>query len=156
MIDPDELADVIVSTIDRRLAPVVAELRERLAGLDARGAPAELLETLALIRERVAALEARPGLPGPAGADGLGFDDLAVETDGAHTLTFALRRGDEERRFPIVVPWLVYRGVWAEGTAYVPGDVATWNGSAFVCRDATSSRPGDGGASWTLAVKRGK
>jgi len=151
----DELADVIVSTIDRRIGPIVLELRERLAGLDARGAPAELLETLALIRERVAALEARPGVPGPAGADGMGFESMSVETDGAHTLTFALRRGDEERRFPLVVPWLVYRGVWTEGTAYVPGDVATWNGSAFVCRDATSSRPGDG-ASWTLAVKRGK
>ena len=49
----------------------------------------------------------------------------------------------------------VYRGVWREGTSYVPKNSVTHDGSMWMCNCATSARPGTDN-SWQLCVKRGK
>lgn len=160
----DDLAAIIAAHVTRALTPIrqaIAELdagqaslvdvRERLAGLEARQVSAE---TIGGLRERLAVLETRAPVPGPPGVDGFGFDDLAVSATDPHTVTFSFSKAGRSREFPIAIPWLVYCGVWNAGD-YRPGDVVTWEGSAWVCRAATQDKPGTGPA-WTLAVKRGQ
>jgi hypothetical protein len=53
-------------------------------------------------------------------------------------------------------PQLEYRGVFQEGSAYLPGNVTTFQGSMWICRTATMLKPGDGSSSWQLACKRGR
>lgn len=51
---------------------------------------------------------------------------------------------------------MIYRGVHADGEQYDVGNTCTFGGSLWHCNEATKSRPGDGSAAWTLAVKRGR
>jgi hypothetical protein len=55
---------------------------------------------------------------------------------------------------------LQYLGVWTRGTDYSPGDVTTDRGAMWVCKTATTDRPGDlrlgGETHWQLAVKAGR
>jgi hypothetical protein len=51
-------------------------------------------------------------------------------------------------------PAMIYRGVWREGV-HVPGDVATWAGSAWHCQRETTDKPGTSDA-WRLMVKSGR
>jgi hypothetical protein len=158
---PDELGAVLVRTIKRGLEPLAV----RLAGLEARLVALDTLrERLAAAEVRLelglAALEARPpvpGPPGPAGADGLGFDDLAVEQAG-HTVTLRFAAGARVKAFPLELPFLRDCGVYLEGTNYTPGDVVTWGGSLWACQAATTGRPGlvATAAAWRLCVKCGR
>jgi hypothetical protein len=53
-------------------------------------------------------------------------------------------------------PTLKYCGVWQSGTKYEAGACCTHQGSLWVCKAATITRPGDALSQWTLAVKRGR
>jgi hypothetical protein len=53
-------------------------------------------------------------------------------------------------------PALAYRGVFAEGEQYAPGEIVTAGGSMWHCNEATGERPGEGAKVWTLCVKRGR
>jgi len=115
------------------------------------------------LRERVAVLETRAPVPGPAGApgrdgiDGVGFDDLQVEHDGARAVTVKGVRGDVVKVLgTFTLPTPIYRGVWTEGRPYEPGDGVTWAGSEWHCLTTTTTKPGDGSKAWTLKVKRGR
>jgi len=147
--DPAVLVDALDTAIRTALGPVVARLRA--------------VETATLElgphEGRIAALEALepvPGPPGPAGADGLGFDDATVEYDGERTILLTWARGDARRERSIKLPAMLYRGVFAQGKLYERGDVVTWAGSLWHCNADTTTRPGDGAPTWTLAVKRGR
>jgi hypothetical protein len=48
-----------------------------------------------------------------------------------------------------------YRGVWRDGTSYVPQNFCTHSGSLWICLAATNAKPGDD-ASWQLVCKRGR
>ena len=50
---------------------------------------------------------------------------------------------------------MVYRGVWRDGE-YAAGDTATWDGSLWIAREATSAKPGAVDSGWQLAAKRGR
>lgn len=52
------------------------------------------------------------------------------------------------------IPAMVYREVWREGE-YEQGDVVTWDGSAWHCKQKTAARPGGGSPDWRLMVKHG-
>ena len=52
-------------------------------------------------------------------------------------------------------PAVIYRGIWQEG-AYTQGDAVTRDGSTWIAKADTESRPGDDGSAWQLAVKRGR
>ena len=49
-----------------------------------------------------------------------------------------------------------YMGVWKDGKVYGPGSFVTYSGALWHCNQFnTTTRPGDGAAAWTLAVKSG-
>jgi hypothetical protein len=52
-------------------------------------------------------------------------------------------------------PALIYRGVWRDEQAYVPGDTCTYDGSLWHCNVPTTERPGLS-PDWTQAVSRGR
>jgi integrin beta 3 len=54
------------------------------------------------------------------------------------------------------LPILLYRGIYREGEAYLPGHTATHAGSLWHCNESTSDKPGEGNKAWTLIVKRGR
>jgi hypothetical protein len=159
---PDAIADVVVATIHRAFAPVLARLDatdHRLATVD------RAIDAVAMLRERVAVIEARPPIPGPAGADGtpgrdgadgLGFDDMGLEFDGERTLAFTFKRGDVVKSFPVTLPFLRYQGSYQHDYAYVPGDVVTSGGAAWHCQKPTTFRPGDAVDAWRLMVRKGR
>lgn len=97
---------------------------------------------------------------GPAGKDGapgLGFDDF-VETIEAGGRMQVRRYGSGERvkEFRHKTAVIIYRGVFAEGRKYEPGDTVTWGGSLWHCNSETGEKPGETSKSWTLATKRGR
>ena len=107
-----------------------------------------LKATLAALQERIAVLEVRPLLPGPAGKDGApGLDGK----DGAPGLN-----GKDGGPGKDGLAGLSYEGVYQEGKAYEPGQLATWGGSTWHCNEPTTSKPGETAQAWTLMVKRGR
>jgi hypothetical protein len=165
----DRLAAVEQRTPTRELwdalQGTIGELRAGVKALETRGPDEAATRELGALRERVAVVETRAPVPGPAGkdglhgkdgADGLGFEDLAVDFNGDRTLSVKFTRGDLVKVFPIVLPFLKYQGVFQDGKAYDAGDVVTWAGSTWHCKTATSTKPGDTAADWTLIVKRGR
>jgi integrin beta 3 len=169
---PDVLAELIVGTIAKAIAPLRADLARvegELAQLRERGAAVDRLDdTLTAVRERVAGLEARPPVPGPpgangldgldgkAGADGLGFDDMTASFDGERTVVLRWRRGELVKSLPVELPIPRYQGAYASARSYRPGDVVSYDGSAWHCEVMTSSRPGDASRAWQLMVKKGR
>jgi hypothetical protein len=121
--------------VAQTLAPIVRDIvRETKAELQT-----ELLTREAALRERLVALETRepvPGPPGPPGRDGQDGTPGLHGKDGSAGLT--------------------YRGVFLAGQDYTPGDLVTWAGSAWHCKAATTAKPGEAAADWTLMVKRGR
>src|SRR5262245_4755484 len=152
---PESLSDVVMTAIKLALGPIherIAVLGERLATLG------ELPRELVAIRERVAVAEVRQlqaGPAGPPGRDGFGFDELAVDYDGERTITLVFTKGSEVKRFPLVLPFLKYQGVYQDAKLYAPGDVVTQGGASWHCNAVTAVKPGEGAGEWTLMVKRG-
>lgn len=117
-----------------------------------------------------------PGIPGDAGQagkdgiDGLGFDDLSVLHDGERTVTFRFQNGARLKDFQVVIPAVIYRGIYIEGKTYEIGDVVTYGGSAWHCKKATGLKPDyiaqrdqqnntlgpQGKDFWTLMTKSGR
>jgi hypothetical protein len=115
------------------------------------------------MRERLAVLETRapvpgpPGPPGRDGVDGVGFDDLGVVQRDDRSFTITATHGDTVKEIGTArVALDIYRGVWADGHTYEPGDGVTWAGSEWHCHTTTATKPGDGSKAWTLKVKRGR
>ena len=50
---------------------------------------------------------------------------------------------------------IAYKGVWQPALQYKPGDLVTYDGSIFHANADTRAKPGNGSATWSLAVKRG-
>lgn len=166
---PDVLAELVVGTIKAALAPLRADVARLEGRLEAAAAPLATLEALrselTAARERIASLEARPPVPGPPGRDGAdgldglngyGFDDLEASYDGDRTIALTFTRGPSVKTFAFDLPIPRYQGIYQAAAAYTPGDVVTWNGSAWHCKQPTSSRPGENGAAWQLMVKAGR
>jgi len=49
-----------------------------------------------------------------------------------------------------------YVGSFKEGATYSPGMFVTHSGNIWHCQFRTTSRPGNGDAAWTLAVRAGR
>lgn len=119
------------------------------------------------LERRVKALEDRPpvagkdgapgarGEPGPAGRDGLGFDDLEMVYDGVRTFTFRMTKGARVVEKVFAMPVVIDRGVWVAGETYVPGDAVSYDGSLWIAQEETGRQPGTS-KSWRLAVKHGR
>jgi hypothetical protein len=136
------MTEAEVVLIAQTLAPIVRDIvRETKAALQMEF-QTELLTREAALRERLVALETREPVPGPVGPPGPPGQDGRDGQDGRH--------GKDG------TAGLVYRGVFLAGDAYAPGDLVTWAGSAWHCKAATTSKPGEAAADWTLMVKRGR
>jgi len=143
-------------------ALVLADLplvRDRIARLEASAATsADDRQVLGQVRERIAAVEAcsLQGPPGPPGPPGMGLDDYQADFDGERTLTLTLNSAAGAKTIPMVFPVPLYVGIFRPGTSYRAGDMVTWEGSSWLCREPTSATPGEGATPWRLVVKRGR
>lgn len=95
------------------------------------------------------------GKDGDPGRDGLGFDDMEIVHDGARSFVVRLIRGDVVKEFPFVLPVVIDRGVFKEGTEYEFGDAVSFGGSLWIAQKSTTDRPGTSDA-WRLSVKKGR
>lgn len=93
--------------------------------------------------------------PGPPGRDGMGFDDMTMEYDGERTFSFVFRQGENVKRYDHVVPIVLDRGVFKEGSDYVKGDGVSYGGCFWIAQKETASKPGTD-PTWRLAVKKGR
>jgi integrin beta 3 len=105
--------------------------------------------------------DGRDGLPGLNGKDGFGFDTMEkAETETQYGIKFVC--GSEVKEFlfdkpqPLPSPTLAdwYKGVWRDGSSYKRGDCVSLQGSLFLAKADTSSRPATS-PEWQLMVKRG-
>jgi hypothetical protein len=94
------------------------------------------------------------GERGPPGEQGFSLSDLSFEQVG-RSVFIRFERGDLKKEVELIVPSVIYCGVWKEGRTYEAGDAATWGGSLFVASESTVEKPGTG-KEWLLAVKRGR
>lgn len=145
-------------------ASTLTDFRERLLAVERKAADDSVTRELGGLRERVAVLEVKAPIPGPAGRDGLngrdgtdgvGFEDLSAEFDGDRTVSLKFQRGELVKRFPIVLPFLKFQGVFQQGHPYHAGDVVTWAGASWHANEPTTEKPGESKA-WTLMVKKGR
>ena len=88
---------------------------------------------------------------------GIAFADASMSEDCRSVSLMVRRTGDElcEARV-FTVPTLIYRGIFDPQKEYAQGDVVTWGGSAWHCRDKTMSAPNEKSESWKLMVKEGR
>jgi hypothetical protein len=99
--------------------------------------------------------DGEPGEPGRDGVDGVGWEDMDAAFDGERTVTFRFTKGERVVVREFVMPVVLDRGVFKDGSAYEPGDGVTWGGSFWIAQEKTVSKP-DSGDGWRLAVKRGR
>ena len=100
--------------------------------------------------------DGKDGVDGNPGADGMGFDDLAIEYDGERCISISLQKDGREIHKYLHLPIVIDRGVFKTEQKYQQGDGVTWAGSYWI---AQASEPeGTPGSSdgWRLAVKKGR
>jgi hypothetical protein len=90
------------------------------------------------------------------GLDGIGWDDMTVEYDGERTVTLVFEKGDEQRTYPLVLPIVLDKGFWQEGTEAAHNDGFTFGGSYWIAQKATDTKPEIGNPDWRLAVRKGR
>lgn len=103
------------------------------------------------------------GLPGAPGANGKDGKDGTLEAImpvlNERTLSFVFKAdGSPVPDWSLKLPMLLDRGVYTSEKAYEAGDVTSYGGSGWICKqDCQGKQPGtDAGADfWRLAVKRG-
>lgn len=136
---------VIDPVVPVDLSPVL----ERVASVEVRlSTLSDLTKDIGTLRERVAVVEVRQPIPGPPGvngkdgADGMGWDDLAVEHDGERSFAVKLTRGDRVKDAgTFVIPAQIYRGIYTDGRTYEPGDTVTYARSLWHCLKTTILKP---------------
>lgn len=87
---------------------------------------------------------------GNDGKDALPVEALDITHDGERGLTIKLG----EKTHTITIPSIIYRGVWSDGE-YAEGDAATYGGTLWIAKCATTQAPGTG-KDWQMAVKKGR
>jgi hypothetical protein len=86
----------------------------------------------------------------------MGLNDYEASFDGERTVTLTLHSAAGAKAIDLVFPVPVYREVFRPGETYTAGDMVTWEGSTWMCRATTTTKPGEGDKAWRLAVKRGR
>lgn len=92
---------------------------------------------------------------GEPGLAGLGFGDLELTEEEDGVRLWARREG--QTKLIGILPALVYRGVWRDGSIYYRGNNVSYGGSTWMALDQTTTRPGtkEGAEHWQLACKQG-
>jgi hypothetical protein len=151
-----ELPD-IAAMVEEAVDAAVAALPAPEKGVGLAGAFIDRSGELVVTLSNGEAVKLGPvvGKDGEPGADAVGFDDLDVAYDGEKTVTLKFTRGEIVKEFPIVMPVVIDRGVFKDGTEYKAGDAVTWAGSVWIAQKDTGAKP-DAGDEWRLSVKRGR
>jgi len=119
------------------------------------GQDCDMEKVARLVEQLVAKIEKpKDGIDGKDGRDGLGFKDMSVTFDGERGFIFKFVLEDRVEELSLVVPFMIYRGVWKQG-GYERGDVVTRDGSTFVALADTLTIPGTKDCEWQLCCKRG-
>jgi hypothetical protein len=117
--------------------------------------------TLSLGQKALDEIRTLARMPGPAGKDGIGVDNVKVKhLDKGRIQIFSfMLKGEVVSEQRLVTSNQIYRGVYQDGKQYLCGDTVTWSGSQWHCdAEETTEKPGhvDGNdKAWTLSVKRG-
>jgi integrin beta 3 len=138
MDNPDAIVVALTDAVRAALAPVVA----RVAALESAAAVGPPVGDVG-----------PTGPPGPPGADGAGVDGFNVAYDGERRIALTWTQGGARVERAIVVPLMIHKGVYLPDRLYERGDCVTVGGSVYHCNLDTTTRPGAGGAAWTLIVK---
>jgi integrin beta 3 len=106
-------------------------------------------------RDGVPGLNGKDGKDGIDGKDGLGFDDLTVEYDNERTVCLIFKSGEKTKKFELLLPVPLHRGVWKSGT-YQRGDEVYHGGQLFRAIKDTDSKPGPTSDDWLIGAARGR
>lgn len=158
-----ELAAAVKTQIDT-MAKRLADLEKRLAEAEAKPEPVSVKSAiidragnlnLTMSDGTVKDMGPVVGKDGEPGQDGMGFEDLDVAYDGEKTITLTFTKGETVKEFPLLMPIVLDRGVYRDGTEYKSGDAVTWAGSVWIAQKDTGAKP-DTSGDWRLSVKRGR
>jgi hypothetical protein len=70
-------------------------------------------------------------------------------------VTLCFTRGEEVRKFGLLLNVPEYKQIWQPDTVYSKGDFVTLGGSLWHANKETDQKPGNSD-DWTLAVKKGR
>jgi hypothetical protein len=165
MLDVSKMVDAIIEAVDSRMAKLAARV-VRLEETPPLGVASAMIDNAGELvltmsdgsLKRLGPVVGRDGAPGLPGKDGISFDDFNfdVEHDGERVFTLKWSNGDKEIVRKIGVPAMLYRGVFHEGRQYGCGDVVTYGGNLWYCREDTTDKPLDNAGAWQLAARKGR
>lgn len=171
----DEAAGRLMGTLEETVKELVAAIPVPQNGVDGKdgnhGRDALEIDVLPAINEdksyprgtyathKGGLWRARRNTDGMEGWDCVvrGIESVTV-TMGEDLRTFELKHvfSDSEAVEQFVMPVVLYRGVFSEGTKYAAGDAVTWAGSVWIARAAAETIPNGADGLWTLSVKEGR
>lgn len=96
------------------------------------------------------------GTPGHNGTDGLGFDDMDVSYDGERSFTITWQRGDLVKTKTFIVPTVIDRGYWREGSEAKTGDAMTHDGTLWIALRDTKAKPARESDDWRIGARKGR
>jgi hypothetical protein len=115
------------------------------------GKDADQALVASLVRDEVAKF------PKPRdGLDGLGFDDLSCDFDGARGLTLRFVRGEQVREFKLRLDIPLDRGVHQDGRQYEKSDFVTFGGRSWIAQCDTDAKPDAASKDWRLMANKGR
>lgn len=171
-VDPNVIADIVISEVDRALAerPSPQDGRDGRDGIDGKdgvGVAGALIDrdgclVLTLSDGTVRGLGCVIGKDGVNGVDGApgrnGFELSDFDTEmapGGRSVLLKFSAGDTLETHELHFPVVLDKGVFVPGTAYEKGDAVTWGGSLWIAQEDTTDKP-ETSKAWRLAVKRGR
>lgn len=81
--------------------------------------------------------------------------DIEFDEDTRTLKMFSQKSDGTKIEKSVKLPTMLYRGVYEDEKSYEKGDCVTHDGSMWVCKSDTSTKPGTEGCDWQLSVKRG-
>lgn len=95
------------------------------------------------------------GKDGENGKDGADLTELDFDYDGERTLSVKARGGEVVKTYTL--PIVIDKGYWREGTVAKKGDAWTHDGSLWIARRDTNTRPSTQAKDdWRLGVRKGR
>jgi hypothetical protein len=149
-VDYDALAKCVDEGIARKSAEFQLVLErtfnEVLRGFDVRVADA--IKALPVPKD---------GQNGKDGRDGLGFEDVEFQYDGARTVTAKFVRGGSVlKEVPWKFPVIIDKGYWKEGAKAEAGDAMTEGGTLYIALRDTAEKPSTGAKDWRIGARKGR
>lgn len=87
--------------------------------------------------------------------DGVADVEAGIDDDARTVRLRSFMASGAEKSFAFAVPTMIYKDLFKEGRIYAKGDVVTWAGHMWVCKQETDIKPVEGDC-WRICVKRGQ